>query len=201
MIGLEPGDDVPVQILIADDDALARQFLTRGLQKLGHEVVAASDGEEAWSLCEAVRFPVIVTDWKMPGIDGLELCRRVRAAGHEKYTYIIVLTGVHGRAEFLEAMDSGVDDFLTKPVDLERLAVRVRVAERILGLQRQVRQLRSLLPICAYCHRIRGEGDRWESMERVLEQRTGSELSHGICPECVGQQFAAEQDPFKTGGS
>lgn len=188
-----------MQILIADDDALARQFLTTGLQKLGHDVVAASDGEQAWSLCEAVRFPVIVTDWKMPGMDGLELCRRVRAAGHEKYTYIIVLTGVHGRSEFLEAMDSGVDDFLTKPVDLERLAVRVRVAERILGLQRQVRQLQSLLPICAYCHRIRSEDDRWESMERVLEQRTGSELSHGICPDCIDQQAGASRDPFRTG--
>lgn len=63
-----------------------------------------------------------------------------------------------------------------------------------------MRQLRSLLPICAYCHRIRGEGDRWESMERVLEQRTGSELSHGICPDCVGQQ-AGDRDPFKAGGA
>jgi sigma-B regulation protein RsbU (phosphoserine phosphatase) len=188
-----------VQILIADDDALVRRFLADGLQKLGHDVVPAIDGEQAWSLCEAVHFPVIVTDWKMPGLDGLELCRRVRAVSREKYSYIIVLTGVQGRSEFLEAMDSGVDDFLTKPVDLERLAVRIRVAERILGLQRQVRQLQSLLPVCAYCHRIRGEYDRWESMERVLEQRTGSELSHGICPDCVAQQIAANPVPVKTG--
>jgi DNA-binding response OmpR family regulator len=190
-----------MQVLVVDDDAVARQLITVGLTKLGHEVMPADDGTTAWSICESLRFPVVVTDWMMPGMDGLELCRRIRQAQTDKYTYIILLTGVQGRAEFLSAMAAGVDDFLSKPVDLEHLAVRVRVAERILGLRMQVAQLESLLPICAYCKRIRGDGDggalKWEPVERVLERRTGSELSHGICPDCYDKHMKPAIDALK----
>lgn len=183
-----------MQILVVEDDAVARQLITVGLQKLGHEVVAADDGTAAWSLIGTFHFPVIVTDWLMPEMDGLELCRRIRGAKREKYSYVILLTGVQGRSEFLEAMAAGVDDFLPKPADFDHLSARIRVAERILGLEQHVRQLESLLPMCAYCRRIRDDRDRWESVERYLEHQTGSELSHGVCPECYEKHLKPELD-------
>ncbi len=81
-------------------------------------------------------------------------------------------------------MDSGVDDFITKPLDPDELKARLRVAERILGLREELHALEGLLPICSYCKRIRNDQDQWSSLERYIERRSKAEFSHGICPEC-----------------
>ena len=81
-------------------------------------------------------------------------------------------------------MDAGIDDFLAKPVDREELAARLTVAERILGLREELHALEGLLPICSYCKRIRDADGGYGSLERYIEQRSGAEFSHGICPEC-----------------
>ena len=172
-----------MQILIAEDEPVTREVLKRLLAALGHDVTEAPDGGEAWKVLQSFRIPVVISDWEMPALQGLDLCRKIRNRPGE-YVYFIMLTARTGRSEYLEAMNAGVDDFLTKPLDAVDLQCRLGVAERILGLRKEVRQLEGLLPICSYCKRIRDEADHWSSLEGFIEQRSAAEFSHGICPDC-----------------
>lgn len=172
-----------MQILIVEDEPVTREVLKRLLLAAGYQVTESADGAEAWQLLQSIRIPVVISDWEMPEMEGLDLCRKIRSRASE-YTYFIMLTAKSGRAEYLEAMDGGVDDFLAKPLDAVDLQCRLRVAERILGLRKEVSQLEGLLPICSYCKRIRDEMNRWTSIESYIEQRSRAEFSHGICPDC-----------------
>ncbi|MEQ2006917.1 MAG: response regulator [Limisphaerales bacterium] len=176
-----------MKILVADDDATSLMVLTMTLTKLGHAAVPASDGEQAWHQWQADCYPVLISDWVMPVLDGLALCRRIRKTRRDHYTSIILLTSLGGRANYLEAMNAGADDFVTKPFDEEQLSARLAVAERVLGLRQHVRQLEELLPICAYCKQIRDEQDSWHSVESYIAERSeaNTKFSHGICPGCL----------------
>lgn len=175
-----------MKILVADDDTTSLMVLTMTLQKLGHTVVPVPDGAHAWRCWQTEHYPVLISDWVMPVMDGLALCRQIRQARREQYTTIILLTSLGGRANYLEAMNAGADDFITKPFDEEQLAARLAVAERVLGLRQHVSQLEELLPICAYCKQIRDEHDGWHSVESYIAERseTHMKFSHGICPSC-----------------
>jgi two-component system chemotaxis response regulator CheY len=99
---------------------------------MGNEVEVASDGAEAWEMLEAAHSPLVITDWMMPNVDGLELCRRIRTSGQERYTYVILLTSRDCHQDRLVGLRAGADDFLIKPPDQEELAVRLEIAQRIL---------------------------------------------------------------------
>ncbi|HYR58482.1 MAG TPA: response regulator, partial [Chthoniobacteraceae bacterium] len=137
-----------MKILIAEDDPVSLKILEAALQSDGHEVVTTSTGREAWERFDRGPVRVIVSDWMMPGIDGLELCRRVRARANKDYTYFILLTANHTSRENLRtAMSAGIDDFLSKPLDREAIFMRLRVAARILDFTTQIRVLKELIPI------------------------------------------------------
>src|SRR4028119_794281 len=128
-----------MKILIADDDLTSRLLLGATLKKLGHEVTIASDGEEAWDAMNREHFPLLISDWMMPNVDGLELCRRVRAARPTQYTYIVLLTALGGKSSYLDGMAAGADDYVTNPFDEDQLVARLRVADRILALHETLR--------------------------------------------------------------
>ena len=178
-----------MRVLVADDDPVSRRILTAVLVGLGHEAVPASDGADAWAHFQREALDIVITDWMMPEVDGLELTRRIRAMPKARYTYVLLLTALRGRARYLDGMEAGADDFVSKPVDREELYARLRVAERVLGLQREVRQLQGLLPICSYCKRIRDEADAWSQVEEYVSHRTAAQFSHGICPTCYDQHL------------
>jgi DNA-binding response OmpR family regulator len=173
-----------MRVLAVEDDPVSRRVLTGMLQALGHEPIAAEDGESAWQRFRADPVEVVITDWMMPGMDGLELTQRIREARRDRYTWVLLLTALRGRERYLDGMQAGADDFMSKPVDREELHARLRVAERLLGLQRQVKQLEGLLPICAYCKKIRDEAERWSQVEEYVSRRTEAQFSHGVCPDC-----------------
>jgi sigma-B regulation protein RsbU (phosphoserine phosphatase) len=173
-----------VHLLIAEDEPVTQLQLAAAVRAMGHEVTVAGDGGEAWSDLQLGRYAIVISDWQMPTMDGPELCRRIRAQAGARYTYFILITATGGKQRYLAGMEAGADDFITKPVDLEELAARIKVAERILGLRKHVQQLEGLLPICAYCKRIRDASERWESIERYVEERSEAQFSHGYCPEC-----------------
>jgi DNA-binding response OmpR family regulator len=173
-----------MNVLVVDDDPVARTLLEALLRPLGHTVAVAGDGVEAWEASRLFRYPVVIADWMMPQLDGLELVRRLRAAGDDKYTYVILVSAQGGRGRYLEGMAAGADDFLTKPIDTDELRARLHVAERILGLRKEVSELRGILPTCSYCKRIRDDGERWVPIERYIEKRSDAAFSHGICPDC-----------------
>lgn len=128
-----------MKILIAEDDDITRRLLGSALTNLGHDVREATNGREAWNAWEGGEFPFVISDWMMPDLDGLEFCRRIRSARRADYTYIVLLTSRAGKANYLEAMSAGADDFITKPFQKDALAARVGVAERILGLHAKLR--------------------------------------------------------------
>jgi len=174
-----------MKILAVDDDAVSRRVLSRALAGLGHEVHAVPDGSSAWDFLQDEPIRVVVSDWMMPEMDGLELCRRIRARTTEDYVYYILVSGREAnKMTQREATDAGVDDFLHKPLQVDELWMRLRVAERILQYTRQVRQLEEMLPICSYCKKIRDDRNYWQQIEGYINERTGSEFSHSVCPDC-----------------
>lgn len=187
-----------MKILIAEDDGVARLLLKNTLESFGHEVIETDNGATAWALYNVHRARLLILDWMMPDLDGLELCRAVRAEKRDFYTYIIMLTVLGGKGCYLQAMEAGADDFIRKPLDREELAARISVAERILGLQTEVKQLESLLPICSYCQKIRDTADRWRSLEGYIAQRTETSFTHGICPECYETRIEPQLSQLDT---
>jgi sigma-B regulation protein RsbU (phosphoserine phosphatase) len=187
-----------MKVLTVEDDAVARGVLRQALKRLDHEVVEAPDGAAAWELLQKEPVRVVVSDWMMPEVDGLELCRRIRALPGAEYTYFILLTSNTGNHENRrEAAEAGVDDFLTKPLEFEELWTRLRVATRILRYATQVRQLEEMMPICSYCKKIRDDKNYWQQIEGYINQRTGSEFSHSVCPDCYTRVVIPELEEFK----
>jgi len=173
-----------LKVLVADDDAASRAVLRAALRKLGHECVEAADGKEAWEAYRREAPALVLADWMMPGLDGLELCRMIRAEPRARYPYIILVTVLGGKGSYLRGMDAGADDFVSKPFDAEEMSARLRVGERIIGLQREIRQLHGLLPICSYCRRIRDAAGSWSDLETYVSRQTAATFSHSICPSC-----------------
>jgi two-component system, cell cycle response regulator len=135
-----------MRILIAEDDLVSRRLLEAKLVKWGYEVVAASNGDEAWQVLETQDSPKIaILDWMMPGIDGVELCRRVRKELLEHYTYIILLTAQQRDEDLIVGMDAGADDYITKPFKANELKVRLRAGKRIIELQNELIEAREAL--------------------------------------------------------
>lgn len=124
-----------MKILLVDDDPVARSIHSMLLHAQGHEVVEAADGEFAWQLVEKGQIAFVVSDWMMPNLAGVDLCRRIRAAEFEHYIYVILCTSKGAKADLIEGMDAGADDFLVKPISPEEFRVKVRAGERVLSLQ------------------------------------------------------------------
>jgi two-component system cell cycle response regulator len=137
-----------MRVLIAEDSTVARKLLERNLQQMGYEVVAAEDGAKAWDAYQHAPTPIVITDWEMPHMNGVELCRAIRQHPTEHYTYLMMLTARGQKEDKLQALDAGADAFLNKPLDIAELQANLRVAERILqaeaDLQAQKRQLQDL---------------------------------------------------------
>jgi phosphoserine phosphatase RsbU/P len=124
-----------MKILLVDDDPTVRRMHSHLLHACGHEVLEAPDGEAAWQVVEAENINFVVSDWMMPKLAGVDLCRRIRAANWDRYIYVILCTGRGQKADLIEGMDAGADDFLVKPITADELRVKVRAGERVLKLE------------------------------------------------------------------
>lgn len=127
-----------MKILIAEDEPTTRIRLERYLEKMGYAPTAVENGTQAWEQFQSGQFSLVLTDWEMPEVDGLELVRRIRGSEREEYTYIIMLTAKSETSEIVEGMETGADDFVTKPFDRNELRVRVRAGQRIVDLERSL---------------------------------------------------------------
>lgn len=134
-----------MKVLVADDDPVSRRLLQSYLQKWGYEVAVAANGADAWRLFEREDFPVVVSDWMMPEVDGGELIRRIRARGGPGYVYTILLTARSQKEDLVEGMEAGADDFVTKPFHQEELRARLRAGERIIKLERALEEQNRML--------------------------------------------------------
>ena len=187
-----------MNILIAEDDLISRKLLITTLELLGHHVESFDNGEDAWNAHNKTPYRVIVSDWLMHRLDGLDFCRKVRERKNTEYTYFILLTAnVHGKETYLEAMQAGIDDFLTKPLDRDQIWMRLRVAERILRYSTQINHLESMLPICSYCKKVRDDNNYWQQVESYIGEKIGASLSHSVCPSCYQNIVQPQLDELK----
>jgi len=129
-----------VRILVAEDEPISRRSLERQLGRWGHDVATASDGAEAWQAFQAGEFDIVVSDWDMPEVTGVELIRRIRAARNRAFVYIIMLTGRAQTEDIVKGIAAGADDFLTKPFEKAELEVRLLAGERLVCLERDLTQ-------------------------------------------------------------
>ena len=189
----------PMKVLIADDDTISVRVLETTLRGWGHEVVVAHDGTTAWEVLQRDDSPrLALIDWMMPGLEGPEVCRRARAQARPVPTYTILLTAKGKANDVVVGLESGADDFVSKPFDRQELRSRMLVGERMIDLQQamadrvheletalgQVKQLSGLLPICAYCKKVRDDQNYWQRVETYISAHSDARFSHGICPDC-----------------
>jgi phosphoserine phosphatase RsbU/P len=127
-----------MRVLIAEDERITRRSLEHKLKQWGHDVVAVEDGAAAWAAFQRFGFDAVLSDWQMPGIDGLELIRRIRSAEASRYTYLILLTSKSEKSDLVEGLDAGADDFLSKPFDQGELQARLKAGERVIALEREL---------------------------------------------------------------
>ena len=128
-------------ILVVEDDPVSRRILEKSLTKSGMKVVTAENGRKALDLLEKTFFPIVITDWMMPEMDGLELCRRIRKMEWPSYVFIILLTARGAVDDIIAGLDAGADDYLTKPFNKAELKARLRAGTRILGLYDKINKL------------------------------------------------------------
>ena len=204
-----------MKILIAEDDAVSSRTLQVFLTRWGYEVVIATDGAEAWRVLERSDAPKMsILDWMMPGMDGVEICRRVRELPRVAPAYLILLTARGAHADVIRGLDAGADDYVTKPFDRDELRARVRVGVRVAELQTSladrvseleraltgVKQLQGLLPICCYCKKIRNDRNYWQQVEGYISDHSEAQFSHGVCPECYERVMKSEFSKTSTYG-
>ncbi len=188
-----------MKILVAEDDRVARRMLETVLAEWGYEVTAVADGVEALrELTRADAPQLAILDWIMPGLDGGEVCRRLRAEPNARLLYLIMLTVKSSRADVIAGLRAGADDYIAKPFDPGELEARLQVGRRMLSLERSlaarvgqledalrhVKHLRGLLPICMYCKKIRDGENYWQQVEAYLATHSDATFSHSICPHC-----------------
>jgi DNA-binding response OmpR family regulator len=198
-----------MKVLVAEDEAVSRIRLETFLTKQGYQVLAVADGTAAWEALQAEDRPSLaILDWLMPGVDGVELCRRVRSKPELRGLYILLLTACGSREQVLEGLNAGANDYVTKPFDSAMLESRLRVAAQMVGLHgelatrvneleqalAELKLLRGLLPICCYCKNVRDDHNYWHKVEQYLVDHSDAQVTSGICPACwdkeIKPQFA-----------
>jgi DNA-binding response OmpR family regulator len=201
-----------VKILIAEDDMVSRRLLESTLIKWDYEVVVTSDGFAAWEALQSSDPPALaILDWMMPGLDGIQVCRKVRGTPTSTPPYLILLTAKGRREDIITGLQAGANDYVTKPFDRAELQARLQVGVRIVELQQsladrvieleealaRVKQLQGLLPICAYCKKIRDDQNYWQQVENYISEHSEAQFSHSICPECYERLVRPELDALR----
>ncbi len=188
-----------MRILIAEDDFTSRNLLKTLLARRGHEVVATVNGAEAWEAMQRPDAPrLAILDWMMPEIDGVDLCRRIRARKTDRPPYVIMVTTKGEKTDIIAGLEAGADDYLPKPYNPGELHARVNVGLRMIEMQDMlagkieelhqaldhIKTLRGIVPICSCCKKIRDDQGYWNQVEVYIREHTEVEFSHSICPEC-----------------
>jgi len=188
-----------MKVLIAEDDIVSCRIIEEMVRDWGYEICVAGDGVAAWKMLQEEDAPQLaILDWMMPGMDGLEICRRLHQTPDHKPMHLILLTAKGERDDIVSGLDAGANDYITKPFDPEELRARLHAGRRIVELQSElsarvkelqealahIRALQGILPICSYCRRIRDDQSYWSQLESYLTSHADVQFSHGICPEC-----------------
>lgn len=200
-----------MKILVADDDPLSQRLAQATLIRSGYEVIVVSSGHAAWDvLRETGAPPLALLDWMMPGLDGIEICRRLRRHQPTLLTYVILLTALDEEEAIAQAVEAGADDYLVKPFLPEHLRLRVSLGVRVVRLEEtwqcaqqelaqaraQLNRLHQLLPLCPRCHRKRRSRRYWQQIEGYIREQPNEQAILSLCPRC--RHDVAGQDGVET---
>jgi CheY-like chemotaxis protein len=192
------------RILIAEDDATSRLVLHRTLEKWEYEVLVTENGTDAWEIMKQPDAPrLAILDWMMPGMDGREICHRLRQTPSVNPPYVILLTALGRKEDVVKGLNAGADDYITKPFDTNELRARLEVGRRVVELQTSllkkvdelqgalthIKTLQGILPICMHCHKIRNDHDAWQKLENYISEHASVQFTHGLCPECLDKFY------------
>ncbi|WP_017199087.1 diguanylate cyclase [Arthrobacter sp. M2012083] len=181
-----------MKILIADDDQISRMITKAAVEQSGHECIVAVDGDSAWQLYKEHSPEAVVTDLMMPGLNGLDLCRAIRAAEEDRYTYVILVTSHGSRKDVLAGMEAGADDYVTKPLDPFSLHIRLLAAQRITSLHADLARYRSALSEQARTDPLTKLHNRLKLAEDLGALHSGGVTGHNYCLAMV------DVDNFKS---
>jgi len=172
------------RVLVAEDDAMFRRILQKWLENWGYHVIVAEDGGKAWSILQQERPPeLLILDWMMPEIEGVELCRRIRERQRPPYQYILLVTGKDDKEDLVKGLEAGADDYLTKPFEQNELRAHLLVAKRILTLQRDLIDAREELRSQAMHDVLTGIWNRGavlDQLSRELDRSTRAKTTTGV---------------------
>jgi len=187
-----------MKVLVVDDEPLSRLVVQAAVEQLGHLCIADENGEAAWQHFDEDKPDVLVTDWLMPGVDGLELCRRVRADPRGGYTYIVLATVLGGREDVVRGMEAGADDYLVKPVDPFDIQSRLIAAERVTTLHAELARSRAELAQLARTDPLTRLGNRRSLEEdlRILHARSARYGRAYCLAMCDVDRFKAYNDTY-----
>ena len=197
------------RILVVDDEEPVLHYLSKRLQKHNYHVETCLSGEEALEKTKTGNFDLVILDIVLPGINGYEVCRRLKSEGKTSGAMVLMLSVKTSLEEKLEGYQVEADDYITKPYEPEELLAKVRILVRlkralderdrlIRELEEaagKIRTLCGLLPICASCKRIRNDRGDWQRIEDFVQQHCPAEFSHSICPDCFSKLYAEYQEP------
>ena len=176
-----------MKILIAEDDPVSRRLLEAFLGKWGYDIIVTCDGREAWDVLQRPEAPsMVISDWMMPSVDGLELCRKIREMGKSNYTYFIILTSKGSKEDVICGLEAGADDFLVKPFHKEELKYRVQIGERIIELEQRILALASRDSLTGVLNR------------RAFMERMGQEIYRSKRGNAPFSLILADIDYFKN---
>jgi sigma-B regulation protein RsbU (phosphoserine phosphatase) len=195
-----------IRVLVVEDDPFFQRVLQKRLQVEGYQVTAAGDGRDGMKAIVSFEPHLVISDWMMPEVDGLELCQSVKTGLREAAPYFILLTAKGELSDRLLGLETGADDYLIKPCDQAELMARVRAGLRIVMLTQDLRHsadelrlakaeleaVRSMPPalaICSFCHRVRDGEDEWQPVDKALVDRGIADVTHGLCPECRAANY------------
>lgn len=168
------------RILIAEDDPVSRRVLQTFLLKWGYEVIIAEDGTQALAILERQDFPrLAILDWMMPGLEGTQVCERIRKENNRAYVYILLLTARNQKEDILKGLESGADDYLTKPFDAQELRARLLVGQRILSLQDHLIEAREQLLFQATHDALTGLANRGVILDALQRERSRQSRAGG----------------------
>jgi sigma-B regulation protein RsbU (phosphoserine phosphatase) len=197
-----------IKVLVVEDDPFFQRVLQKRLQVEGYQVMAAGDGRDGMKAIVTFEPDLVISDWMMPEVDGLELCQSVKTGLREAAPYFILLTAKGELSDRLLGLETGADDYLVKPCDQAELMARVRAGLRIVLLTQQLRRaadelrlaraeseaVRAVPPalaMCSFCQRVRDGEDRWQPVDAALVDRGIADVTHGLCPQCRAANYPA----------
>ena len=174
-----------MKILIVDDDPIIRELQKEFLGHYDHDVTAACTGMEALEIFKHDPCELLISDWMMPELTGIQLTQTLRSLPLRSYCYIILLTGQEGHRNKMTAMAAGVDAFLPKPFDAEEMEMQLAVATRILSHHAHTQRLERLMQVCCCCKKIQVENNQWEELNDYIETHADKFFTTSLCPICL----------------